>query len=572
MRILHNISQGSDEWKEIRKNYFVSSEAAVIMGDSPHMKREELLRLKSTGVEREINEWVEKFVFKRGHETEALARPIAEARLGDDLYPLTGVAEVDGLLLLSSYDGLTAPLHDDHWEHKQYQKELYELVKSGGELPPKLYWQLEHQLATRSGESCIFAVSDGTEENYAELRYYRQPERRARLLEGYRIFQQDLANYVPEEVKPAAVGEVIQDLPALVVEIAGEVKSSNLAIYEANAIDFIRNINTDLQTDEDFATAKNVVKFLGDKEKELAIVEKQIIGQAASIDEVTRTIAALQEAMRTKRLHLDKLVKTEEQNRKSEIITAVKKEWIEFVGGIESRLPVNIRLNPIAPDLVGAVKSKRTLATYKDAARDELARAKGEANILLNHIEQNLQMLNEMAADCMFLFRDLQALIVKDKEALEAIAKQRISEHKQAEAAKVKAEAERIAAANEAKRKAEEAKAEADKIAAEEKAKADEARAAAVSAQPAQVAAQADCPSSLHDQGLRYGNTDTNVMPQPVERMHVRPSFANKNVRPTDGDIIKVLTLHYRVHEFKVVEWLLDMDLSGAADQLAQNL
>lgn len=450
MKIL-NLQQGSDKWKKIRKEYYVSSEAAVIMGDSPHMTREELRRLKSTGVEKEIDEWVEKFVFKRGHETEALARPIAEARLGDDLYPLTGVAEVDGLPLLSSYDGLTAPDHSTHWEHKQYNAELFNRVKQhdedhGNVLTGKHYWQLEHQLLTNGSDSCIFAVSDGTEENYAALRYYSQPERRARLLEGYRIFQQDCANYVPEEIKPAAVGEAIKDLPALVVEIAGEVKSSNLAIYEANAIAFIRNINTDLQTDEDFATAKNVVKFLGDKEKELAIIEKQIIGQAASIDEVTRTIAALQQGMREKRLHLDKLVKSEEQNRKSEIINAVKKEWIEFVGGIESRLPVNIRLNPVAPDFAGAVKSKRTLATYKDAAKNELAKAKGEANILLNHIEQNLEMLNELAADYMFLFFDLQDLIIKDGEALEAIAKQRIIEHKQTEERRIKAEAERTEA------------------------------------------------------------------------------------------------------------------------------
>ena len=31
--------------------------------------------------------------------------------------------------------------------------------------------------------------------------------------------------------------------------------------------------------------------------------------------------------------------------------------------------------------------------------------------------------------------------------------------------------------------------------------------------------------------------------------------------RPTDGEIIGVLALHYRVHESEVVEWLLDMDL-----------
>ena len=183
MQIL-NLVQGSDEWKAIRGQFCVASEAPVIMGASPNMKRDELLHLKSTGVEREVNEWVEKFIFKKGHEVEALARPIAEERLADDLFALTAINEVAGLKLLASYDGITAPLYDMHWEHKQFNKELYELVVSGGELEGKHFWQLEHQLLVNGNASCIFAVSDGTEEKYAELEYPSRPERRERLMFG----------------------------------------------------------------------------------------------------------------------------------------------------------------------------------------------------------------------------------------------------------------------------------------------------------------------------------------------------------------------------------------------------
>jgi colicin import membrane protein len=44
---------------------------------------------------------------------------------------------------------------------------------------------------------------------------------------------------------------------------------------------------------------------------------------------------------------------------------------------------------------------------------------------------------------------------------------------------------------------------------------------------------------------------------------------APKERRPTDDQIIDVLALHYRVHESKVIEWLLDVDLTAASERLA---
>src|SRR5690554_6142299 len=144
MKVL-NLVQGSSEWKAIRGEYAVASEAPVIMGDSPHTRRDELLHMKKTGDEKEVNAWVERFVFSRGHETEALACPIAEDRLGEELYPVTGIREVEGLKLLASFDGITAPLYDDSWEHKTLNEKLREFFESGApaeSLPLMYAWQL----------------------------------------------------------------------------------------------------------------------------------------------------------------------------------------------------------------------------------------------------------------------------------------------------------------------------------------------------------------------------------------------------------------------------------------------
>ncbi len=43
-----------------------------------------------------------------------------------------------------------------------------------------------------------------------------------------------------------------------------------------------------------------------------------------------------------------------------------------------------------------------------------------------------------------------------------------------------------------------------------------------------------------------------------------------KPARPTDDEIIEVLALHYRAHESKILEWLLDMDLASASKRMTQ--
>lgn len=552
MKIL-NLVQGSDEWKAIRGQFCVASEAPVIMGASPHMKRDELLHLKTTGVEREINEWVEKFIFKRGHEVEALARPIAEERIADDLFPITATNEVAGLHLLASFDGITAPLYDVHWEHKQFNKELFELVQSGGELEGKHYWQLEHQMLVNGNDSCIFAVSDGTEENYAELEYHSRPERREQLIEGWKLFLQDLAIFKPIETAQPVVGETIQDLPALVVEIAGEVKSSNLATYKANALDFIRNINTDLQTDEDFATAENVVKFCDRVEKELEVVKKQTLGQATSIDEVVRTIDQLKEEMRQKRLQLERLVKAEKDSRKSEILLSAKQAWQAHIEECNKALG-SVHLPDVPVDFAGAMKNKRTLDSLRSACNDELARAKIEANRLVNHIDVNLCLLRKIASKHTFLFADRQQLVLKDKDAVEAIARQRIAEHEAAEKARIEAEAQRLADEKIAAEKAEEQRVAAEKVA-------------------AQVSSDSDQPEDSAQQQVTSAEVTQQepVLEQeiPAEVITDSRSIAGRAGRPGDDQIIKVLADHYQVNTTTIIGWLKSMNLDAAEKRLA---
>ncbi len=45
-------------------------------------------------------------------------------------------------------------------------------------------------------------------------------------------------------------------------------------------------------------------------------------------------------------------------------------------------------------------------------------------------------------------------------------------------------------------------------------------------------------------------------------------SIFKGTIRPTDAAIIGALSLHFRVHESKVIEWLLQVDLKAASERM----
>lgn len=141
------------------------------MRASKQMKRTELLHAKKTGLDRDVSWWVQKNLFDKGHEAEALARPILEGRIGEDLFPVVGT-EGD---LLASLDGCTI-LGDVLFEHKMWNERLAADVRAGT-LDPHYYWQLEQQLLVSGAEKVIFVCSDGTEEKFVSMEYTPAPQR-----------------------------------------------------------------------------------------------------------------------------------------------------------------------------------------------------------------------------------------------------------------------------------------------------------------------------------------------------------------------------------------------------------
>jgi putative phage-type endonuclease len=445
-----NLTQGSQEWMDVRAQHFTASEAPAMLGLSKYMTRSELLRQKSTGIAKDIDEATQRR-FDAGHEAEAKARSWAEAFIGEELYPATGTREVEGLPLLASFDGLTMD-ESIAWENKLYNEVFAAQVRNG--VVPDTHWpQMEQQMLVSGASKVLFTVSDG-EANTVSLWYESDPKRRVKLIAGWKQFAIDLASYQHVETVAAPVAAAIDELPALTVELVGSVTASNLIDWKGAVTARIQAINTDLKTDEDFAVAEKTVKFLGDGEKRLELVKSQALAQTASIDELFRTIDALSAEMKAKRLNLDKLVKARKDSIRMEIMQEGQAKLTDHVMQVNKRLGHNY-ISIAAADFASAIKGKKSVSSLRDAVDTELARAKIAVSEVADRIEINKKVMEQLC-DPAIIFPDFEAVCTKATDDFANLVAHRVSKHKEAEDRKAqeriqdeernRIEAERLAA------------------------------------------------------------------------------------------------------------------------------
>lgn len=436
MNIL-NLVQGSPEWHAARATRMTASEAPAMMSATKKMSRNELLKAKSLGTEKEVSEYVQKFLFDKGHEMEASARPLVEEIIGEELFPTT--AETEDGVYLASFDGMTM-LGDVLFEHKMWNESLAEAVRKE-KLPPEYYWQLEHQLMVADeAEQVIFVVSDGTKENFEYMWYKPVRGRRNKLIKGWEQFKADLAEFKPVPAKEEVVAEKPSELPTLMINVDGEVKSSNLATYKDTALAFVKSISTDLQTDQDFANAEELVKFCKKAESELDNAKKHALAQTQSIDTLFNTIDDLKEQLRGKRLQLDKLVKSRKDEIRGDIKKAALDNLQKHVDGLNDGLG-EFKVPMPEVDFASVMKGKKTVDSLQGAVDDQLAKVKIELSDVHVRVMTNWQtFLKEVDKDLKFLFPDLNDLALKESDSFAAIVKQRLTEHELAEQKRKQAE------------------------------------------------------------------------------------------------------------------------------------
>lgn len=513
------LTQGSPEWLDARRQHHTASEASAMMGVSKYQARSELLRVKATGITEEVSRHTQR-LFDRGHETEALARDIAEKIIGDELFPAT-VTDDEGYLL-ASLDGMTM-MGDVIWEHKLASADLIADIQAG-RCPECHFWQVVQALHITKADKCLFMVSDGTKENCHHIWVTREDFDEARLLAGWKQFDADLAVYTPEAPKVEVIGRAPDELPALHIEVTGMVTASNLDTFKANAIAVIQSINRELSTDTDFANAEKTVKWLGGVEDKLKAAKEHALAQTQSIDALFKAIDSIGAEARTTRLELEKLVKARKDGIRIEIQQAAQQALFDHMASLNKRLGGKVTMPSYTADFASAMKGKKTVASLKDACDTLLAQAKIDTSAAADKIEINLNSLRELAKDHAFLFNDAQQLVMKANEDLVLLINARITEHKAQEAARLEAERERIR------------KEEADKLAREQ--------------QRQQQAAPAQTEVALP---VAEVTTAAPVAAAPAKAVQQAKPASN---RPSDAQLRKTIADQFGVTEAMADAWL----------------
>lgn len=534
--VVHDLVQGSPEWEAFRFKYHGASEAAAMLGLSPYMKRNELLHMKKTAMPKEFSRFVQERILDRGHEVEALARPLVEEDLGEDLYPVTCSLGKES----ASLDGITMG-NDIAFEHKQWNEELAALVRQG--IVPDHHMPQCQQIAMVTGVSRVrFTVSDGTRDRFVWTDVTPDPVWFERIRDGWAQFDKDLAEYEPSEIEAKPEGRTPETLPALFVEVTGQVTASNLREYREHALAVFAGINKDLQSDQDFADAEKTVKWCGMVEERLAAAKQHALSQTKSIDELFRTIDDISAEARRVRLDLEKLVTRRKVEVKEAIITGGRRAYAEHISELKSETG-GIWIDLGIPDFAGAAKGKRSLASMQDAIDTLLANAKIEADKSAKRIRENITYLDGAIKDFEFLFSDRAGLCTKQLDDIKMVVSNRIEKHQL-----------------EQKRKEEEAR---ERIRREEQAKAErEATAKLAAEQAAQAAAAHDGQAADRASAPATAERPTPVATRPAAQAARRPA-ANPS-RPTDAQIIAALVSHFEATEEQVIGWICEMDFSAA--------
>ena len=395
---IHNLVQGSDEWAAFRLSHHGASEAAAMLGLSKLTTRSELLRVKHLGDPKVFTDWVQENILDYGHEVEARARPLVEQVIDDDLYPVTCSNEDVGGDLSASCDGLTMA-GDTALEHKQWAAELAAMVASGV-LPDAHMPQCQQIMMITGAKRVIFAVSDGTPENFVWMEVLPDTAWFDRIVDGWAQFDRDLADYVLPEPQALLVADAVQALPAVSVQISGQISvRENFNVFEVALRDFLANkLIREPQTDQDFVDLDQQIKAMKKAEETLNAAEAMMLAQIESVDQAKRQKDMLTKLVRDNRLMAEKLLESEKARRRAEKIEAARKAFSTHLADLQREI-TGLRLEVVMPDFAGAIKGLKTLSSIDDKLATALANGKIGADRQAKDFRAKLAWIEEHSAE-----------------------------------------------------------------------------------------------------------------------------------------------------------------------------
>lgn len=434
-----DLKQGTPEWHAHRATHFNASDAPAMMNCSPYETRAQLIKRLATGIKPEVDAALQKR-FDDGHRFEALCRPLAEEIIGQALYPVTG--SEDNGKLSASFDGLTMD-ESIGYEHKTLNAALRQAMvegATGADLPLLYRIQNEQQCIVSGAATILFMASKWQNEKLVEKRhvwYETEPSLAEQIRAGWDQLEKDVAAYQPAPIEHVVTptAKLRAELPALVVNVTGQVTESNLAEVKAVVMQRIADIPTVLETDQQFVDGDADAKWLRDVADAMRSAIARVRTGITSVNTVLTTLEQLEELADAKAVSLEKKVKSEKQARKEVIIVTARADFAAHVAGLNNEL-APLRISPPQPDFDTAAKGLKTLSSIQGKVDAAMAAGKIFADGLAKDVRAKLAWHKEAAAGHEFLFSDLQQLVAKPLDDFQLAVGTRVAQHKAAEAKK----------------------------------------------------------------------------------------------------------------------------------------
>jgi hypothetical protein len=333
---------------------------------------------------------------------------------------------------------------DTAFEHKQWNAELAASV-AAGIVPDEHMPQCQQIMMITGAGRVIFTVSDGTPDNFVSTEVWPDAAWFERICDGWAQFDRDLTDYTLPEQQPMLVAEAVQALPAVAVQVIGQISvRENFKAFEFALRDFLDNkLIREPQTDQDFVDLDQQIKAMKKAEDTLNAAEAMMLAQIDSVDQAKRQKDMLTKLVRDNRLMAERLLESEKARRRAERIEAARKAFSAHVADLQREIS-GLRLDVVMPDFAGAIKGLKTLSSIDDKLDTALANGKIAADRLANDLRTKLAWVDAHAADYRALLADLQQLSAKPLDDFKLAITARIDAHKRAEEARLEAERQRI--------------------------------------------------------------------------------------------------------------------------------
>lgn len=454
--IVHQLKQGIPEWHLYRAVHFNASDAAAMLGCSPHQTRDELKLRLHTGLTADVDQRTQAR-YDNGHRIEALARPLGEDVLCDELVPMV----VSRGKLSASLDG-AVPFANPSvirftriWEHKQLNDALREVMvegATGADLPKYYRVQMEQQLICSDAEDVLFTASDWDGDTLIEARhvvYISDPDLRAEILAGWQLLEEEMVSFVPAMAGAIVIARTYAAMPALQFEVSGDLEvKHNLPVYLQALEAFAAAAPKKPSTDQEFADAVSA----GRKGREIAKVavstKADLLRRTGSLNEAMGVLDQIETLGTELGKAQEKLVERRKEEVKAEMTRTARDLLAAEVESLNAELGEELitPIGHVVGEFAEAVKNKRSFDSMQSSVNEALAALKISYRQRAILLHTNLDVLGALDKKHSHLFNDKAAILTKAPDDFVALVKVRCSEFDSAEALRVEDEKKRIQA------------------------------------------------------------------------------------------------------------------------------